>query len=128
MNKTILIAFSAMILLTSGCGSKDSAENGVKKHPAFMFWCFRKEIVSSQYHVPDMATPAAATYIESVIRSVQGYESSSVDLTARTITISYYSSSARKMNFEEAIAFSGFSVNGRPANPAGEKRLPEGVK
>ncbi len=128
MNKTILITLSAMVLLAAGCGKKDSGKNGVNAHPTFMFWCFRKEIVSSEYHVPDMTTTAAATYLQNILRSAQGYESSSVDMATRTITVSYYSSTARKMNFEETIAWAGFSVNGRPADPAGEKRIPEGVK
>ena len=93
-----------------------------------MFWCFRKEVVSAQYHVPEMATTAAATYLQQTVRSVPGFESSSADLENRNLTISYYSSTIRKMNFEEAIALSGFQVNGRPANPEGEKRIPAGVK
>ena len=128
MNKTVLIALSTMALLVAGCGDKAARAKEKKANPAFMFWCFRKEIVSSTYHVPEMATPAAATYLQNVIRSVPGYEGSSTDMEDRTLTISYYSSTVRKMNFEEAIALSGFSVNGRPANPEGEKRIPAGVK
>ena len=30
------------------------------------------------------------------------------------------------MNIEEAIALSGFAVNGRPANP--KAKIPEGIK
>jgi hypothetical protein len=75
-----------------------------------------------------MRTVAAATYLQQAIRSIPGFESSSADLENRTLTISYYSTTVRKMNFEEAIALSGFSVNGRPANPEGEKRIPAGVK
>lgn len=127
MKKTIFIALSTMILLAVGCSEGDARSKGNKTHPGFMFWCFRKEVVSSKYHVPEMATPAAATYVQSIVRSVPGYESSSTDLENRTLTISYYSSSVRKMNFEEAIALSGFSVNGRPANPEGRKRMPAGV-
>jgi len=128
MNKAILIAFSTMVLLAAGCGKGETLGTGIKTHPAFMFWCYRKEIVTSKYEVPEMATSAAANYIQTALRSVQGYESSSVDLESRTITISYYSSTVRKMNFEETIAMAGFAVNGRPANPAGEQRIPEGVK
>jgi hypothetical protein len=75
-----------------------------------------------------MMTAAAATYLQQAIRAVPGYESSSADLENRTLTISYYSSTVRKMNYEEAIALAGFQVNGRPANPEGEKRIPAGVK
>ena len=128
MNKIVLIALSTIALLAAGCSDGNAQTKGKKANPTFMFGCFRKEIVSSQYHVPEMATPAAATYLQSAIRSVPGYESSSTDLENRTLTISYYSSTVRKMNFEEAIALSGFSVNARPANPEGVKRIPAGVK
>ena len=128
MNKTVLTALSTLILLTAGCGDGDPRAKERRTDPTFMFWCFRKEIVSAEYHVPEMATTAAATYLQQVVRSAPGYESSSADLENRTLTISYYSSTIRKMNFEEAIALSGFSVNGRPANPAGEKKIPAGVK
>ena len=128
MNKIVFIALSTLALLTAGCGDGDARTKGNKSNPAFMFWCFRKEVVSSKYHVPEMATPAAATYLQNIVRSVPGYESSSTDLDSCMLTISYYSSAVRKMNFEEAIALSGFSVNGRPANPEGERRIPAGVK
>lgn len=128
MNKIVLIALSTIALLTAGCGDGDARSGEKKDNPAFMFWCFRKEVVSSTYHVPDMATPAAATYLQNVVRSLPGYEGSSTDLENRTLTVSYYSTQVRKMNFEEAIALSGFSANGRPANPEGEKKIPAGVK
>jgi hypothetical protein len=128
MNKTVLIALSTITLLVAGCGDKAARTKEKDTNPAFMFWCFRKEIVASSYHVPEMTTPAAATYLQNIVRSLPGYESSSTDMENRTITISYHSSTVRKMNFEEAIALAGFSVNGRPANPDGEKRIPPGVK
>jgi hypothetical protein len=128
MNKTVLIALSTIALLTAGCGDGDARARNKKADPTFMFWCFRKEIVSDEYHVPDMMTAAAATYLQQAVRAVPGYEDSSANLESRTLTISYQSSTVRKMNFEEAIALAGFSVNGRPANPAGEKRIPAGVK
>jgi hypothetical protein len=128
MNKIVLIALSTMALLTAGCGDEDARAKEKKANPTFMFGCFRKEVVTSKYHVPEMATPAAATYLQNAIRSVPGYESSSTDMENRTLTISYYGSKVRKMNFEEAIALSGFSANGRPASPKGEKRIPAGVK
>ncbi|HSR87866.1 MAG TPA: hypothetical protein VLL07_02840 [Pontiella sp.] len=128
MNKTVLIILSTLALLTAGCGNGDARAKEKKARPTFMFWCYRKEIVSDTYHVPEMATPAAATYLQQAVRSAPGYESSSADLENRTLTISYSSSTVRKMNFEEAIALAGFSVNGRPANPVGEARVPAGVK
>ena len=128
MNNTVLIALSTLMLLTAGCSGGDNRAKEKKADPTFMFWCFRKEIVSAEYHVPEMATTAAATYLQQASRSVPGYESSSVDLENRTMTIRYNSSTIRKMNFEEAIALAGFSVNGRPANPVGEERIPAGVK
>jgi hypothetical protein len=130
MNKivlTALTALTAIVLLTAGCSDASSRTEG-KDSPAFMFWCFRKEVVSSEYHIPEMATSAAATYLQSVIRSVPGYESSTTDMDNHILTISYYSSAVRMMNFEEAIALAGFSANGRPANPEGVKRIPAGVK
>lgn len=128
MNNAALITLSTLILLTAGCSDGDNRANAKKTDPTFMFWCFRQEIVSAEYHVPEMTTTVAATYLQQAVRSVPGYESSSVDLENQTLTISYHSSTIRKMNFEEAIALAGFSVNGRPANPVGEERIPAGVK
>ena len=122
MRKTLLLAVAASSLLMGGCA--DKAEKG--KKPTFMFWCFRKEIVSDEYHVPDMATPAAAAYLQNGLKILPGYVGSSYDLSSRTMTIHYKSSAIRKMNFEEAIALGGFSVNGRPAHP--NPMLPEGLK
>ena len=128
MNKRVLIALAVTALLTAGCGDGDARAKDKKADPSFMFWCFRKEVVASGYYVPEMRTPAAATYLQNIARSMPGYESSSTDLEDRTLTISYYSSMVRKMNFEEAIALSGFAVNGRPAHPESEKKIPAGVK
>ena len=125
MNKIVLITVSLMVLLMPGCSDGDARAKG---DPTFMFWCFRKEVVSSTYHVPDMATSAAAAYLQNVLRNMPGYDTSTADLETRTITISYYSSTVRKMNFEETIALAGFAVNGRPANPEAEKNIPAGVK
>ena len=122
MRKTLLLAVAACSFFLGGCG--DKAEKDAK--PTFMFWCFRKEIVSDEYQVPEMTTPAAATYLQSGLKAVPGYVDSSYNLDNRTMTIRYKSSVVRKMNFEEAIALGGFSVNGRPANP--NAKLPEGLK
>ena len=122
MRKILLLAVAASSLLLGGCA--DKAEKDAK--PTFMFWCFRKEIVSDEYHVPDMATPAAAAYIQNALKTVPGYVDSSYNLVTRTMTVRYKSSTVRKMNFEEAIALGGFSVNGRPA--ALNAKLPEGLK
>ena len=126
--KKALITCAALALLVSGCDDKESRANGGKSSPTFMFWCFRKEIVSSEYHVPEMATPAAAAYLQNVVRTLPGYDNSSSNLEDRTITISYQSSVVRKMNFEEAIALAGFAVNGRPADPAAAAKIQEGLK
>lgn len=120
----ILLASSAFIL--SGCGDKASQSDEKKANPTFMFWCFRKEIVSDEYHIPDMKTQDAATYIQNHLKTVPGYTESSFNLASHTMTVSYKSSTVRKMNFEEAIALSGFTVNHRPANP--NAKIPAGVK
>ena len=122
MSKILLLAVAASFLLLGGCA--DKVEKNAK--PTFMFWCFRKEIVSDEYHVPDMTTPAAAAYLQSGLKTLPGYVDSSYDLDSRTITVRYKSSTIRKMNFEDAIALGGFSVNGRPANP--KAKIPEGLK
>ncbi|MDZ8120458.1 heavy-metal-associated domain-containing protein [Pontiella agarivorans] len=119
--------FSALaLLMLSGCKDPESKANGKKADPAFMFWCFRKEIVSAAYHIPDMKTPAEASYIQNRLKSIPGYEGSTYDLSTQTMTIRYQSSTIRKMNFEEAIALAGFAVNHRPANP--HTKIPAGVK
>lgn len=126
MKHMLLLILAASPLLLSGCGDPAARAKEKKANPAFMFWCFRQEIVSDDFHIPDMATSAAATYIQNHLKTVPGYDSSSTDLAAHTITVSYKSSTIRKMNFEEAIALSGFSVNDRPANP--KAKIPQGVK
>jgi copper chaperone CopZ len=88
--------------------------------------CFRQEIQTEEYHVPDMSTPAAAAYIQNKIKGVPGIKKTSVNVENRLITVNYESSTIRTMNIEEAIALSGFSVNDRPANP--KAKLPEGLK
>ena len=88
--------------------------------------CFRQEIQVAEYSVPEMKTEAAKIYLTSRLRAVPGYKEASFDLEGHTITVTYNSNDIRTMNFEEAIALAGFTVNGRPANP--KIKLPEGVK
>lgn len=126
MKKPLLFVLATLSLLAAGCGDREAKAKEKKANPTFMFWCFRKEIVSDTYHVPDMATQAAASYLQNRMKAVPGYEDSSYDLESRMLTVSYKSSTVRKMNFEEAIALAGFPVNGRPANP--KAKIPEGVK
>ena len=122
MRKTLLVAVAVPAFLLGGCA--DKAEKDAK--PTFMFWCFRKEIVSAEYHVPEMTSPAAAAYLQNGLKGLPGYVDSSYDLAARTMTVRYKSSTVRKMNIEESIALGGFAVNGRPANP--NATIPDGIK
>lgn len=122
MRKTLLLFVATCSLLLSGCSDKEDKDH----RNTFMFWCFRKEIVSTEYHVPDMATPAAAAYLQSGVKGIPGYVDSTYDLDNRIIKIRYKSSVVRSMNFEEAIASGGFSVNGRPARSG--VNIPEGLK
>lgn len=124
MKALLYILVAGLTIITSGCGKK---AQGNEDSPAFMFWCYRKEVVSADFHVPDMDTPAIATYIQNKLRAVPGYENSRCDLENRTLTVSYKSSTIRKMNIEEAIAMSGYSVNGRPAYPNPEARSMKGT-
>ena len=129
MKYTLFILLIASSLLSGGCAEKKTSQEKQKakeEDPAFMFWCFRKEQVSDVYHVPSMKSQEAATYLRGRMKTIPGYVDSKVDLQANTMTITYNSSTVRKMNFEEAIALSGFSANGRPANP--KAKIPEGVK
>ncbi len=126
MNKIIYTTLAISSLLISGCGDKEAKTKEKNSKPSFMFWCFRKEIVSTEYQVPDMKTKKAASYIQGQLKRIPGFESSSHDLENHTVTVAYKSSTVRSMNFEEGIALSGFSVNGRPADP--KAKIPEGVK
>lgn len=126
MKVSLFALLAGLMIMTSGCGEQPAGKNGGGDSPAFMFWCFRKEVVTDEYHVPEMSTPSIATYIQSRLRTIPGFESSRCDLERRTLSISYRSSLVRKMNFEEAIALSGFSANGRPADPTA--KIPEGVQ
>jgi copper chaperone CopZ len=126
MTKTVfsIIVFGALLL--SGCGDADMKAKEKKAKPTFMFWCFRQEIVSDDYHVPGMKNEAAAAYIRQNLKREPGYVKSEVDLASNTVTVFYQSSTSRKMNFENVIAKAGFTVNNRPANK--NAKLPEGVK
>ncbi len=125
MKTLFYMMLASLALLSAGCGEgANGNKNG--KSPAFMFWCFRQEVVSSDFHVPEMDTAAIANYLQNRMRSVPGFVDCSCNLADRTLTIRYQSSVTRKMNFEEAIALSGFAANGRPADPAA--KIPEGVK
>ena len=124
INLIILTAFISFTLI--GCSDKEARSVEKEADPTFLFWCFRKEIVSTDYHVPEMKTPATASYLQNRLKAVPGYLDSSFNLSTQTMTIEYKSSSVRKMNFEEAIALSGFAVNHRPANP--KAKIPAGVK
>jgi hypothetical protein len=122
MKKLMLLLLGACCILLSGCGDKAERE----ARPSFMFFCFRKEIVSDDYHVPEMKSAAAAAYLQNRLKSLPGYVDSSYDLGSNMLTVRYKSSTIRKMNIEELIALSGFDVNHRPAYP--DVKLPEGLK
>lgn len=112
MRTSIVPLLAAGTLLLGGCGEKAAKRD----KPTFMFACFRPEIVSSDYTIPEMDTPEEAAFIQDRMRVLPGYVDSTYNLPSRTLTISYRSSQIRKMNFEEAIALSGFAVNNRPIN------------
>lgn len=88
--------------------------------------CFRQEVQVAEYHIPDMTTPAAEAFVQSRLKGLQGIQSMSVDSSTQTLSVSYESSTLRKMNIEETIAFCGFAVNNRPANP--QAKLPKGLE
>lgn len=88
--------------------------------------CFRPKNSTSEYHIPDMTTPAMESYIITTIKSLPGIETITANLNQRTITVSYQNKILRSMNIEELIATSGFSVNNRPAHP--NKNRPTGEK
>ena len=132
MKSTVLALVVLSVLASTGCSGEDTAtplhlrKMEEKSKPTFMFWCFRKEIVSVDYHVPDMKTVQVAAYLQNKLKSLSGYVESSYDLENQTLAVSYKSSTIRKMNVEETIALAGFAVNNRPANP--KAKIPEGVK
>ena len=111
MRKSFLYASAiAALLFSTGCSPSSE-----KEKPTFMFWCFRQEVVSSDYLIPDLKTPQDAAVIQRAIKSIPGYVDSHVDFESHTLSIRYKSSVVRKMNFEEAIAMAGYKVNFRPA-------------
>lgn len=123
MKRMLLITLTGLSMIVTGC---DKEKNGKNESPAFMFWCYRNEVVSDDFHIPDMTTPAQATYLQNRLKGLPGFVRSTCNLEDRTLTISYMSSVIRKMNIEESIALLGFSANGRPANPRAQ--IPDGVK
>ena len=107
MKKPILSALSAMLVLLSA-------------------GCFRAEEQVAVYHIPAMTSPAAESLLRARLKGLPGIENISADLQANTLTVTYQSSTIRKINIEETIAFSGFAVNNRPANP--KAQLPKGLE
>ncbi|MBN2162333.1 MAG: hypothetical protein JXR25_15075 [Pontiellaceae bacterium] len=125
MKHIYFTALNLMLLLSlSGCGN--SKKRDPQDSPAFMAGCYREEVVSSDYHIPDMTTPRISGYIQNILKTLPGYVDCACDMTTQTLKVSYQSSVLRKMNIEETIAYSGFAVNDRPANP--NAQIPEGVK
>lgn len=122
MKKILLITLAGLSMVATGCKDRNSKDES----PAFMFWCYREEVVTSGYHIPDMDTSARAAYLQNRLKGMPGFVSSRCELENRMLYISYQSSVVRKMNFEETIALLGFSVNGRPASP--NAKLPEGLE
>jgi hypothetical protein len=115
-----ILLISAAILPLSGCRDQQEKE----ANPTFMFWCFRKEIVSAEYKIPEMQTPEVARYIQQRLKkALPGVVETRADLANHTLWVSYKSSTIRKMNIEEEIAQMGFAVNYRPANPSA--RIPK---
>ncbi|HEY5653959.1 MAG TPA: hypothetical protein VIR63_06290 [Pontiella sp.] len=126
MKYILSIALITVCITSIGCSNNESRKNEKEVNPTFMFGCFRKEIVSSDYHIPNMNSARVANYLQNKIKTLPGYLDSSYDISTRMLTVEYKSSNVRMMNFEEAIAFAGFSVNNRPANP--QAKVPSGVK
>jgi hypothetical protein len=120
--KALIFVLTAATLTLTGCSD---SKNSKTIDPSFLPGCFRKEIVSATFSIPEMDSPQKAAYLQQVIRVQPGYIDSRSDLEFHTLTIDYASSLIRKMNFEEAIALSGFSVNNRPASPTA--KIPAGV-
>jgi len=87
--------------------------------------CFRAEVQTTDYSIPQMNTPASAAYIQGKIKSVPGIVDSSYNLKTHILTVDYQSSTIRSMNIEEAISLAGYAVNNRPANP--KAKLPQGL-
>lgn len=94
--------------------------------PLLAAGCFRAEEQVAEYYVPAMTTPQAENYLRSRIKGLPGIEDISANLQANTLTVTYQSSTLRQINIEETIAFSGFAVNNRPANP--KAKLPKGLE
>ena len=126
MKYAISIVLLSSFAILAGCADQDARTKEKDADPTFMFWCFRKEIVSEEFRIPEMRTAAAASYLQNRAKAIPGYVDSRCNLNKGVMTIDYASSTVRKMNFEEAIALAGFNVNYRPANP--NAKIPAGVK
>jgi hypothetical protein len=128
--KTYLLLATAITALTlSGCSGTAERKARIQDkgaNPAFMFWCFRKEILQAEYHIPEMETSEAAVHIQARLKTLPGFVDSTCDLSKNILTVRYESSILRTMNIEEAIALSGFAVNNRPA--AAKAKRPAGAK
>lgn len=119
MKTAKLLTAALAALLMAGCsGGADSAAEKAAK-PTFMFWCFRKEIVKNDYHIPEMKSAEIATALQQRLKSLPGVVDIVTDLSKQTMSVSYKSSTLRAMNIEEAISLSGLKANLRP---------PQGVK
>jgi copper chaperone CopZ len=88
--------------------------------------CRKADIRTFTISVPEMKNQACATVIVNTLirdQAVRG-EDIRVDLEKRAVTVKYDSLQRAQKNLVFAIARTGFTANGVPANPEAAKALP----
>ncbi len=94
--------------------------------------CRRRDFRTVVIHVPEMKNEACSQYVTKVVRSKTGgpvdEDHVEVNLTDRTVVVTYNSLKHSVKNIEHAIAESGFTANNIPADQAAREQLPQACR
>jgi len=86
--------------------------------------CFRKDILTLEVEVPEMATAECSKIIQSALSRIEGVISAEPDFERRTMTVVYNGQKLNIKNVEYLIAGVGFDANGIPGKPEAKRGLP----
>lgn len=112
------------------CCMKQLALVGILLLSALTVSCRKQDIRTVTVRVPEMKNKACAQIIHNVLCKVHGVQGDKIqiDLTSRTVTVTYDSLKLALKNIEFDIAGAGFRANEIPAKPEAVKALPPECK
>ena len=89
--------------------------------------CRKHDVRTVLIHVPEMRNRACVDVVQDALSKVQGlqWNRTEIDLSRRTVTVTYDSMQMSLKNVEFAIADAGFRANNVPANEEAAAKLPD---